>query len=338
MAWLDEPGFERRPLVFVEDHLYHTADLLAAVAAVRPDLVACATAVAIDRPGPDTDATIEDWRTRYPALQIVAPDTATDALSFAKLVARLLRPGGILIQDVQLSTLPFLPADRWWESIYLAATVRGLFAASPPAVRFLSNKRGYSATFGRDLLEGGFDPRDVMDKSALQTAVVPGVIALFDRAFPRTLRARLPPDGARSWPVGDSDTDRNELEQTLDLVLWQGSVSELGGRLVGGSNGRVSFRHGSTEADTWQRLIDDALTDGNGLAVVDVGGRIGPAGAERAELTNLAARHMHTLRGRLRTGDAIATINHAYRLGDTMRIGSVTPSSHLPAPSKPLRS
>ena len=338
MAWLDEPGFERRPLVFVEDHLYHTADLLAAVAAVRPDLVACATAVAIDRPGPDTDATIEDWRTRYPALQIVAPDTATDALSFAKLVARLLRPGGILIQDVQLSTLPFLPADRWWESIYLAATVRGLFAASPPAVRFLSNKRGYSATFGRDLLEGGFDPRDVMDKSALQTAVVPGVIALFDRAFPRTLRARLPPNGARSWPVGDSDTDRNELEQTLDLVLWQGSVSELGGRLVGGSNGRVSFRHGSTEADTWQRLIDDALTDGNGLAVVDVGGRIGPAGAERAELTNLAARHMHTLRGRLRTGDAIATISHAYRLGDTMRIGSVTPSSHLPAPSKPLRS
>ena len=338
MAWLDEPGFERRPLVFVEDHLYHTADLLAAVAAVRPDLVACATAVAIDRPGPDTDATIEDWRKRYPALQIVAPDTATDAMSFAKLVARLLRPGGILIQDVQLSTLPFLPADRWWESIYLAATVRGLFAASPPAVRFLSNKRGYSATFGRDLLEGGFDPRDMMDKSALQTAVVPGVIALFDRAFPRTLRARLPPNGARSWPVGDSDTDRNELEQTLDLVLWQGSVSELGGRLVGGSNGRVSFRHGSTEADTWQRLIDDALTDGNGLAVVDVGGRIGPAGAERAELTNLAARHMHTLRGRLRTGDAIATINHAYRLGDTMRIGSVTPSSHLPAPSNPLRS
>ena len=62
MAWLDEPGFERRPLVFVEDHLYHTADLLAAVAAVRPDLVACATAVAIDRPGPDTDATIDEWR------------------------------------------------------------------------------------------------------------------------------------------------------------------------------------------------------------------------------------------------------------------------------------
>ena len=31
MAWLDEPGLERRPVVFVEDHLYHTADLLAQV-------------------------------------------------------------------------------------------------------------------------------------------------------------------------------------------------------------------------------------------------------------------------------------------------------------------
>jgi hypothetical protein len=341
MTWLDEPGFERRPLVFVEDHLYHTAELLAAMAAVRPDLLASATAIGIDRPGPDTDATVEEWRTRYPELQIVAPlarrDTAAAAsLRVRELVSRLLRPGGILIQDVQLSTLPFLPADRWWESIYLAATVRGLFAARVPTVRFLSNKRGYSATFGRDLLEAGFDPRDVMDKSALRDAVVPGVIALFDRAFPRTLQARLPPQGAISWPVGQSDADRDEIEQALDLMLWPaGSGLELGGRLVAGSNGRVSFRHGSTEADTWKQLIDDALLDGNGLAVVDVGARIGPAGAERAELTNLAARHIHTLRGRLRAAEVIATANHAYRLGDKIRIGLVTTSRHLLAPSHP---
>src|SRR5262245_25431359 len=321
MTWLDEPGFERRPLVFVEDHLYHTAELLAAMAAVRPDLLASVTAVGIDRPGPDTDATVDEWRTRYPQLQIVAPLTRHDSASavsqriraldpidiadtpsFAKLVSRLLRPGGILIQDVQLSTLPFLPADRWWESIYLAATVRGLFATRVPTVRFLSNKRGYSATFGRDLLEAGFDPRDVMDKSALRDAVVPGVTALFDRAFPQTLQARLAPQVVNSWPVGQSDADRSEIEEALDLGLWPAASGlELGGRLVAGSAGRVIFRHGSTEADTWKQLIDDALREGNGLAVVDVGARIGPAGAERAELTNLAARHIHTLRGRLRS-------------------------------------
>ncbi|HYN06638.1 MAG TPA: hypothetical protein VES67_04545 [Vicinamibacterales bacterium] len=349
MAWLDEPGFERRPLVFVEDHLYHTAELLAAVAAVRPELIACTTAVGIDRPGPDTDATIAEWRTRHPALQIVAPlgghgdetsaspfvrvlepaDTA-DAAAFARLVARLLRPGGVLIQDVQLSTLPFVPAERWWESIYVAATVRGMFPARPPIVRFLSNKRGYSATFGRDLLDAGFDPREVMDKSALRDVVVPTVASLFDRAFSKVLDARLPPGRKTSWPIGESDVDRREIEDVLDLVLWSsGSGLELGGRIVSGSAGRITFRTASPEADTWKHLLEDALAEGTGLPVVDVGSRIGPASAERAELTNLAARHFHTLRGRLRSADAIATVNHAYRLNDTLRVGSIRPSPHL---------
>jgi hypothetical protein len=346
MAWLDEPGFERRPLVFVEDHLYHTAELLAAVAAVRPELIAHATAVGVDRPGPDTEATIAEWRARHPALQIVAPlanrggglaqvraldagDTA-DAASFARLVARLLRPGGVLIQDVQLSTLPFVPADRWWESIYLAATVRGMFPARPPTVRFLSNKRGYSATFGRDLLDAGFDPREVMDKAALGDVVAPTIAALFDRAFPRVLDARLPPAAKTRWPVGDADEDRREIESVMDLVLWPSAAGvELGGRMVGAAGGRVVFRTASPEADTWKQLIDDALDDGVGLPVVDVGSRLGLASAERAELTNLAARHIHTLRGRLRSSDAIATVNHAYQLTGRLRIGAVRQATHL---------
>jgi hypothetical protein len=345
MAWLDEPGFERRPLVFVEDHLYHTAELLSAVAAVRPDLLAVATAVGLDRPGPDTDTTVAEWRARYPALQIVAPHAApvsagaalplvrtlepsdtADAAAYARMVARLVRPGGLLIQDVQLSTLSFLPADRWWESIYLAATVRGMFPSRAPDVRFLSNKRGYSATFGRDLLDAGFDPRDVMDKSALRDVVVPAIVTLFDRAFPFSLSARLPPRSAAEWPVGGSEGDRRELEEALDLVLWPAASGlELGGKIVEGSTGRVSFRAGSPEAATWELLVDDALGADTGLPVVDLGGRIGPPGAERAELTNLAARHVHTLRSRLRSGDAIVTANHAYRLGEQMRVGVVRP-------------
>jgi hypothetical protein len=346
MAWLDEPGFERRPLVFVEDHLYHTAELLSAIAAVRPELVGYATAVGLDRPGPDTDTTVDEWRTRYPALQIVAPTTRSltdaaapfvraldpsdiaDAAAFARMVGRLVRPGGLLIQDVQLSTLTFVPADRWWESIYLAATVRGMFPSRAPDVRFLSNKRGYSATFGRDLLDAGFDPRDVMDKSALEDVVVPAIVTLFDRAFPFSLSARLPPRSKADWPVGGSDADRRELEETLDLVLWPATSGlELGGKAVAGANGRVGFRTGSPEAATWTLLVDDALGTGDGLPVVDLGSRIGPPGAERAELTNLAARHIHTLRGRLRSADALVTANHAYRLSDELRVGSVRRSN-----------
>lgn len=90
----------------------------------------------------------------------------------------MLRPGGLLLQDIQLATLGFIPPNRWWESIYLANTLRG------------------------------------------------------------------PPDR--------------------------------------------------------------------------------PERARRAEITNLAARHIHDLRGRLRDGAAIVTTHHAYRLAENLRVGRVT--------------
>ena len=96
-------------------------------------------------------------------------------------------PIWLLVQDVQLSTLTFLPADRWWESIYIAATVRGLFGEHAPAVRFISNKRDYTATFGRLLADAGFDPRDVMDKGELDTMVVPTLADYLETAFPMAL-------------------------------------------------------------------------------------------------------------------------------------------------------
>ena len=318
--------------MFVEDHLYHTSDVLAALQASRPDLVASTTVVALEGAGPDTDATVADWLARYPALQIAAPVASRDRIApigpgdladgraYARLISRLLRPGGILIQDVQLATLSFLPADRWWESIYLAATVRGMFPDRAPTVRFLSNKRGYSATFGRDLMEAGFDPRDVMDKAGVATTVVPAIASLFDRAFPLRLDASLTPDESRHWPISHSEAERREIDSALDVVLWTAAGSaELSGRLVAGT--RIALRPGSPEIDTWNALVVDRLYGGDGVPVIDVGTRIGPGGAERAELTNLAARHIYTLRGRLVDQDAITTVRHAYRLAPQLRIG-----------------
>jgi len=338
MSWLDaSPDFERRPLVFVEDHLYHTGDVLAAMHAARPDLVRSTTVVALDRSGPDTDTSIAGWLGRYPDLQIVASVSprervrsigaadVADAPAVARLIARLLRPGGVLIQDVQLSTLTFVPADRWWESIYLASTVRGMFPDRKLTVRFLSNKRGYSATFGRDLIEAGFDPREVMDKSDLSAVVVPEVAALFDRTFPLELAARFPAGAVRRWPIAANDAETKDVDEALDLALWPGAQGpEIGGRMVKAEGDHVSLRARSPEAETWAALVADRLDGGNGLPVVSVGARIGPEGAERAELTNLAARHIHTLRGRLTHAAAIVTADHAYRLADSLRIGRVT--------------
>jgi len=159
------------------------------------------------------------------------------------MVGSLLLPGGVLVQDVHLSTLYFIPADRWWESIYLAATVRGMFPKHQPAVRFVSNKRGYAATFGRDLMDAGFDPREVMDKAELEASVVPSIASDLDDRFPLELTSSV---RSRPIPVPAHEDSRHEIEKALDLVEWDVSGRvELGGRLVAGP---VTFPRVPTKA------------------------------------------------------------------------------------------
>jgi hypothetical protein len=357
VSWVGARNFARRPLVVVEDHLHHITELLAALAEVDAVLPGLTSVLCLDRPGPDTARLVEQWLSTYPALQVAARldnlagtgagteprearCQALDAAVFenanrcARAVAAALRPGGLLLQDIQLATLLFIPRDRWWESIYLASTVRGMFAETPPTCRFLSNKRGYEATFGRELLDAGFDPRDVMDKGELRERVVPTVRSLLDRAFP--WRLEIAPDSdstdvAASPAVAKTEEDRREVEAELDLVLWCGGPAtgglEIGGRLLSEASGetrRLLLKAGSQEAATWNALVLDRLQLGEGVPVVEIGQRIAPENAGRAEITNLAARHLHGLRGRLANPGAILTAHHAYRLAEGLRVGRVT--------------
>lgn len=319
MTWGEASGFDRRPIVVVEDHLYHITQLLEALSDLAPDLLAQTTVLCLERPGPDTDATVERWRKDHPDLQVAAavsgetldPQVFTNANAFCRTLAGMVRPGGLLVQDIQLSTLTFLPADRWWESIYLAATVRGMFASRPPACRFFSNKRGYGATFGRDLVEAGFDPRDVIEKDELSRVVVPALRSHLDRRFPWRLGKTA---------VGSTEEDRQEVEDSLDIVVWRdadGGIS-IGGRALAR---RVQLKPGSQEGATWERLIEDRLDGGEGVPVIEVGERLAPEGALRAEVTNVAARHLHVLRSRLEDPGAIVTSRHAYRLRDGLQVG-----------------
>lgn len=344
MAWLLPAGFERRPLVLLEDHLYHTGDALSALHDRRPDLVAACTVCAVDRGGPDTSRTVDDWLSRFDRLQVaaivpkadvgrmasterllpLAAEHVSGLTSFARVVAGLLRPGGLLVQDVQLSTLTFVPADRWWESIYVAATVRGLFAARPPMVRFMSNKRGYSATFGRELMDAGFDPRAVLDKADLAGTVVPTIAQLMDAAFPLRLSVRWP-DGVRTLPASPDDVD--DVAHGVDLGVWDTPTRcELVGRAVAEPKGthRLALRTDGHEVVTWRQLVADSLDRRAGIPVIDVGRRVAPEGAERAECINLAARHVHALRARLVRGAALATHQHAYRIADGLVTCAVT--------------
>jgi hypothetical protein len=347
-AQIEADDFARRPLVVVEDHLHHVTELLEALAEVDAGLLGLTTVLCLDRPGPDTTRLVDRWLGTYPALQVAArldpqerehrerwercqaldPAVFESANRCARTIAAALRPGGLLLQDIQLETLRFIPRDRWWESIYLASTVRGTFAENPPICRFLSNKRGYEATFGRELLDAGFDPRDVMDKGELRERVVPTVRSLLDLAFPWRLEIAQASQLIPPIAVAKTEEDRREVEAELDLVLWCGHVGtagttgmQIGGRLLAG---RLSLKAGSQEATTWSALVEDRLENGEGVPVVSVGQRIAPEEAGRAEVTNLAARHLHGLRSRLADPGAIVTAHHAYRLAAGLRVGRVT--------------
>src|SRR6202166_457347 len=374
MSWVVEAAFARRPLVIVEDHLYHMTELLDGLGE-SPDLVGQLTVVCLDRPGPDTRRTVAAWLAGHSALQVVAAvevsagdgaagDGAAGveeglagplgagrlrplpAAAFAsahrlcQAVAGALRPGGLLLQDVQLTTLAFIPADRWWESIYLASTVRGMFAERPPACRFVSNKRGYEATFGRDLLDAGFDPRDVIDKAEIARSVVPVVRAFLERSFPMALRLAAP--GRAPWELRVSrlEGEREEIERAVDLLLWSagdGAVELGGGALAEREplRRRLALKAAHQEAITWNALVADRLAAGPGLAVLDLGSRVAPPDAGRGEITNAAARHLHTLRARLDDPAAIVTAGHRYRLGERLTVGLAAPISPSAATSSP---
>jgi hypothetical protein len=154
-----------------------------------------------------------------------------------------------------------------------------------------------------------------MDKTQVTAVVVPGLRRLFAAQFPRSLRSSGPSG------LSVSDQDRPDVERQCDVVLWRSSGgASLGGRALGST---VSLKAGAPEVQTWQQLIDDRLVGGDGVAVVDIGARLAESGAERAEQTNLAARHLHGLRSRLRDSDAIVTAHHRYRLRDGLSVAIV---------------
>jgi hypothetical protein len=331
----------RRPLVVVEDHLYHIGQLLDLLHRHAPELLERLTVVCLDRRGPDTDAAVRGWVAKHPHVQIVAdielgprdnsgrvqslPAAASSSgPAYARTITELLAPRGLLVQDIQLETLHFLPADQWWESIYLANTVRGMYADRPPQCIFLSNKRGFHATFGKDLLEVGFDPRDVLHKDDLEEGLIPLLHRRLRDAFP--LELHVAEQAAVEWLTSDP-IELEQLSARLDLVVWDDRAAKLGlsGRCVQGRQMRLDLASDGQEAITWRELVEARVDGRAGISTREIGSRVGPEFSLPAEQSNAAARHIYALRKRLRSPDLLITADHQYALAEELSVGWVQP-------------
>ncbi|MCA9686780.1 MAG: hypothetical protein KC457_31730 [Myxococcales bacterium] len=326
----------RRPLLVVEDHLHHLDRLLELLRRRAPALLERLSVVCLDRPGPDTQAAVLRWAQEMPQVQVLADaepalptqralprELQSSANAYAKTLVSLLAPRGLLVQDIQLETLRFIGPDRWWETIYLANTVRGMYAERPPACVFLSNKRGFNATFGRELLSVGFDPRDVLHKDEIDEALLPVLTDYFESNFP--LRLQVSGEPGVSWLTRDQ-AEVDELNGRLDLVLWEDRAAKLvlSGRALKGKS-RRELTLGSHEALTWRALVEARIDGEVGVPIREVGERVAPDLALPAEQSNAAAKHIYALRTRLKQPEGLVTFEHHYALADELGVGWVRP-------------
>lgn len=324
----------RRPLVVVEDHLYHIGQILDLLRRRQPDLLSQLTVVCLDRPGPDTREAVAEWTASFPEVLIVANVEPTDperqrALPAAALehereyvgmVKDLLAPRGVLVQDIQLETLRFHSADQWWETIYLASSVRGRYAAAAPRCIFMSNKRAFHATFGQDLQDAGFDANDVLNKDELEDTLVPLLFRCLREAFPLELERS---DRDRSQWLSADGEEAEALDRDLHVVLWEHRPAKIAltGRAV--VDGRVELPEDGHEAATWRALVEAHLSGDRGIPTQQLGARVAPEHALRAEQINAASRHVYRLRARLRDKDRLLNADHHYRLADDLCVGRV---------------
>jgi len=346
--WFDKNTFPPRPLVIIEDHVYHISELIKNMRQDFSDLTRNVTIVCLDRPGPDTDEAVGEWLDLNPELQVASRIDAENDFSelanrlfflpkrvfqnqneFCQTVAGFLRNGGLLLQDIELESLEFIPRDRWWETTYLASTVRGIFGDGSIHCAFFSNKRGYEATFGAELLAAGHDPRDVLNKLEPARIVLPFLENHLNKNFPWFMKwcesgsGLVPTETCR---VSSEIKLQEEINDCMDVVCWPSinGTAKLCGRSVAGKQSCVQLPDTSKEVATWTALVEAALNGQPGVEVIEVGKYVAPAGALRPELTNAAARLIHTLRKRLLDGQDIVTVDGRYRFRDGLRVAIVS--------------
>ena len=352
MTWLFENPFERRPIVIVEDHLNHLDDICEQLQADQPGLFRLITLVGLDAGGPDTRQDVNRWLRIYPEVKVAAHLASEDAqqlvgqfpdrllpipsellkssgpIGLSELLAGLVRPGGFLLQDVQLDNLHFIPADRKWESIRLLTTqVRALIPGRPSVVWFMSNKSNpFHEVYGA-LTGLNFDPNHFLDKDDLARRVISVFLEFLEESMPFSLRVTQDDGAIYETAVGEEDL--LDVMNGVDLALWQTDTAlRLGGRLIKGDV--LDRKVDSAEGRAWQALVVDRFGERTGVETKRFGELKAPKELDERydsiEINGWGSRLAWGLRSLLQAVDPktlIETRDGTYRLSDRLQVGWV---------------
>jgi len=358
MARTDEVGFAPRPVVVVEDRYQHLIKLAEALQTHAPRVRGRVTYVCL-QDGPDTAAEVERWLTqrdldlqvavledslaaglfnKHPKqLRLLPPQVclSPDWDSYSSSLEQLVRPGGVVLQDVELSPLEFA-RGRPWLSVRAAGTVQATFKArkkDPPILWFMSNKSIHFASLKDALLSVGCDlSRQFFDKKKETWSLIAAAIASHCDRFPLLW---LETSRGEQRVIGVDE--RQDVCSELDIVVWLGGFGKciVEGRLFDKS---IELERGtSNQLAAWVHLVRARIEGRDGVPTIVFGSLRGledapwrgvnqlaidlsREGQSKSKDYNPSSRLAYKMKEALRDKNALDGGEHLYSLGDAVAV------------------
>ena len=342
MSWIKPRNLYRKPLVIVEDSLKDLTKLLATFSKTDPEIMGNLTAVCVAPEGTDTSESVKGWIATYPRLQVAAcvqTESASEGsrvlniqrfvsqdLELSRVLTELLMPGGVLLQDIHLDSLPFFRSDNPWAACFaLANHCRGFCREKKDLNYAFMSKMEFPAGFTAQVVLRKFDATWVFNKldGTRMLRCIPDHIR---EEFPWWLRFR---GYDRKSPLAISRKKSTEaaVSREFDFVLWPRSSSlyELMGRGV--NLERTSALQARTQLfKALKMLVDDSLIDGPGVSAQELFAlHSNPPEQPTVEYCKgFAARLIGNVKGRLKDGDRIDNVGSAtYKFDERFEVAEV---------------
>ncbi|HEY6351071.1 MAG TPA: hypothetical protein VI636_16835 [Candidatus Angelobacter sp.] len=246
MHWISDPAAGQRPVVIVEDKPRHVSTLVTELGNYREELTGLITIVCLAEGHGDTASAVGKWLANDLDLHVrtlpgpatadlkkrfgercgvLDPQITQDMESYAREFRTLLRPGGLLLQDVVLNPLRFTEQDKW-KSVYAAGQVRSLLMPRGLQLWFMTNK----SLRVPHVLRAKEDVKaeEFFDKEDHLTGIVSSLRRFLKEHFPW----RLHLSNGRVLAIGMGDDD--DVSHNVDIVVWATTKMKrtVGGRLI----------------------------------------------------------------------------------------------------------